>query len=248
MCLARAAARVLLAALWEAAREWSALAGQGRAAWGYCGTILAAAIALYYLTAVAGMRIAGVSLEVVVYAAACVFWALIAPAWLVGRWDVRGSLAAAFAGGAVLLPTWLAMVRLQTEPLQLLQLLGVVWVADTAAYVTGRLWGKHKLAPAISPGKTWEGVAGAVAAVAVYYVVLSGSVSAGPWAMGWGWLIFAGVLVLSIVGDLLESWVKRRAGVKDSGALLPGHGGVLDRIDGLTASMPLAALLTRLLG
>ena len=148
-----------------------------------------------------------------------------------------------------MLPAWLAIARLQLDPLQLLQLLGIVWLADTAAYLAGRSWGKRKLAPQISPGKTWEGVAGAVAAVAVYYVVLSNFTSARSWASGWGGvLVFAGVAAMSIVGDLFESWMKRRAGVKDSGALLPGHGGILDRIDGLTASMPLAALLTRYLG
>ena len=244
-------AAALLVVLLGAAWEWGALVGYTRAArWAFCGVILAAAIVLYYLTAVTGSRIAGgMPLEMVVYAAGCVFWVLIAPAWLIGRWDVKGPLMAAIAGGAVLLPAWLAIARLQSDPLQLLQWLGIVWLADTAAYITGRSWGRHKLAPAISPGKTWEGVAGAAAAVAVYYVVLSGFASAHPWITGWGGrLFFAGVMVLSIVGDLLESWVKRRAGVKDSGALLPGHGGVLDRIDGLTASMPLAALLAKLLG
>jgi phosphatidate cytidylyltransferase len=92
-------------------------------------------------------------------------------------------------------------------------------------------------------------VAGAAVAVAVYYVVLSGSASARSWAHGWsGGLLFAGVTAMSIVGDLLESWMKRCAGVKDSGAFLPGHGGILDRVDGLMASMPLAALFTRYVG
>jgi phosphatidate cytidylyltransferase len=239
----------LLVVLGGAAWEWGTLAGYARAArWAYCAAILAAGIAVYCL-AVAGSRIAGVELETLVYAAGCVFWVLIAPAWLAGRWEVKAPLAAALAGAAVLLPAWLAVARLQSDPLQLLQVLGIVWLADTVVYFTGRAWGRHKLAPAISPGKTWEGVAGAAAAVAVYYVVLSGSATALPWIIGWGGvLLFAGVTVLSIVGDLLESWVKRRAGVKDSGALLPGHGGILDRIDGLTAGMPLAALLTKHLG
>jgi len=171
---------------------------------------------------------------------------LIAPAWLARGRQVRGMLAMAVVGGVVLLPAWLAAVRLQSDPLQLLQLLGIVWLADTAAYFVGRTWGRHKLAPRISPGKTWEGVAGAAAAVAVYYVVLSGFASPRPWAVGWvGALLFAGVTAISIIGDLFESWMKRQAGVKDSGALLPGHGGVLDRVDGLLAGMPLAALLVR---
>jgi phosphatidate cytidylyltransferase len=144
----------------------------------------------------------------------------------------------------VLVPAWLAVARLQSEPERLLAVLGIVWIADTAAYLAGRAWGRHHLAPRVSPAKTWEGVAGACAAVAVYYVVLS--IFTPEWR-GWqGWsgaVLFAGVTLMSIVGDLYESWIKREAGVKDSGALLPGHGGVLDRIDSVNSSMPFAALL-----
>ena len=119
-----------------------------------------------------------------------------------------------------------------------------MWVADTAAYAAGRTWGRHRLAPRISPAKTWEGVAGACAAVAVYYVALLFLAPEWRWLHGWsGALLFAGVTLMSIVGDLYESWVKRQAGVKDSGALLPGHGGVLDRIDSMNSSLPFAALL-----
>ena len=122
--------------------------------------------------------------------------------------------------------------------------LGVVWIADTAAYFAGRRFGRRKLAPSISPGKTWEGVIGAFAGVGVYYALLWFA-----WAPEFltgsrasDLLLVAGMLALSVEGDLFESWVKRRAGVKDSGTLLPGHGGVLDRIDGVIAAMPLAAL------
>jgi phosphatidate cytidylyltransferase len=185
-------------------------------------------------------------MERAVYGASCVFWVVLVPAWLARGWRVRGPLALAAAGWIALVPTWLALARLQADPAQLLQLLGIVWLADTAAYAAGRAWGRHKLAPRVSPGKTWEGVAGAAVAVAVYYGVLSAMEPARPWASGWaGMLIFAGVTAMSIVGDLFESLMKRQAGVKDSGALLPGHGGVLDRIDGLLAALPLAALLLR---
>jgi phosphatidate cytidylyltransferase len=148
-------------------------------------------------------------------------------------------------GAIVLLPTWLALVRLHAQPKVLLALMAIVWISDIAAYLCGRRWGRHKLAPAISPGKTWEGVLGAVFAVTVYYACLAAS--------GWsgfatvhgvvGCAIFLLLTALGIEGDLFESWVKRCAGVKDSGTLFPGHGGVLDRIDALTASMPVAALL-----
>jgi phosphatidate cytidylyltransferase len=169
---------------------------------------------------------------------------LLALPWLTRQWQVRSRLALGAAGWMVLVPAWLAVARLQSEPERLLAVLGVVWIADTAAYLAGRAWGRHRLAPRVSPAKTWEGVAGACVAVAVYYVALSIFVSDGRWWRGWsGAVLFAGITLMSIVGDLYESWIKRQAGVKDSGALLPGHGGVLDRIDSMNSSMPFAALL-----
>jgi phosphatidate cytidylyltransferase len=115
--------------------------------------------------------------------------------------------------------------------------LAIVWIADTAAYFSGRRFGRHKLAPAISPGKTWEGVAGALGALALYAVAL------GPLA-GLPLLpllvIVSALLYVSVLGDLFESWIKRVSGMKDSGAMLPGHGGVLDRIDALTSTLPIA--------
>jgi len=127
--------------------------------------------------------------------------------------------------------------------------MATVWIADTAAYFSGRAFGRRKLAPQISPGKTWEGVYGALVAVAVYALCLVpfareagfGAVVGAPAIAAWvGFaLLLAG---LSVFGDLFESLLKRHAGVKDSGNLLPGHGGVLDRVDALMAAMPLAAL------
>jgi phosphatidate cytidylyltransferase len=128
--------------------------------------------------------------------------------------------------------------------------MAIVWIADTAAYFTGRAFGRVKLAPQVSPGKTWEGVYGGLAAVAVYALALvplaadggfTGAVS--PLAVA-GWVVCAVALAgLSVVGDLCESLLKRQAGVKDSGRILPGHGGILDRVDALLAAMPAAALL-----
>jgi phosphatidate cytidylyltransferase len=138
---------------------------------------------------------------------------------------------------------WLALVHLQATPWLLLLILSIIWVADTAAYAAGKRWGRHKLAPVISPGKSWEGVVGAALAVGVYYAILWFVAPADwdGWRGGFGMLLFAGIFALSIVGDLFESLMKRQAGVKDSGQLLPGHGGILDRIDGLTSTVPLAA-------
>jgi len=241
-------AAALLAVMLWAAWEWGALAHYGRAARSlFCAAIVVSGVAIYGALNAGGI-VSG-RVELAVYAVGCAFWALVAPAWLARRWEVRNPLVAAAVGWILLMPAWLAMSRLQLNPAQLLQILGIVWLADTAAYLAGRTWGRHKLAPAISPGKTWEGVAGAVVAVAVYYLLLSNFTSAHAWAAGWGGvMVFACVTATSIVGDLFESWMKRRAGVKDSGTLLPGHGGILDRIDGLTASMPFAALMTRYLG
>jgi phosphatidate cytidylyltransferase len=168
---------------------------------------------------------------------AAVFWLLLAPLWLTTRFNIRNVYLLAIAGWFVILPTWLALVSLRRiDPILLLAIMVAVWIADTAAYFFGKRYGKHKLAPAISPGKTWEVVLGAWFAVTVYGVVLTFSFNLDPWLIVALW----GITVLSIIGDLLESLVKRQSEVKDSGTLLPGHGGVLDRIDGLTSSLPLA--------
>lgn len=149
-------------------------------------------------------------------------------------------------GIVVLVPAWLGLVVIHGNEFAggylVLLLMVVVWGADSGAYVAGRLWGHTKLAPEVSPGKSWEGVYGGLV------VALLGVLGCGLW-FGLDWrtlvtlLLLAFVTVLfSIVGDLFESMVKRLAGVKDSGRLLPGHGGMLDRIDSVTAAAPLFAL------
>ena len=239
-------AALLLAVLALAGWEWGALAGATRTWRGlFAGAVL---ISAWAIGEAAGVHGGGSdwqsAVESAVYGASVAFWMLVAAPWLLRGWRVKSPLALGAAGWMVLVPAWLALVRLQAEPATLLALLGIVWIADTAAFLTGRAWGRHYLAPRISPAKTWEGVAGACAAVAVYYVALS--VFTPEWR-GWhGWsgaALFAGITAMSIVGDLYESWIKRQAGVKDSGALLPGHGGVLDRVDSVVSSIPFAALL-----
>jgi phosphatidate cytidylyltransferase len=138
------------------------------------------------------------------------------------------------------------------SPAYLLSVMVLVWVADIGAYFSGKAFGKHKLAPSISPGKSWEGAIGGWLAVLVIFaafieIPIFQNAFTSNVHLAWGWLGFFSVLtllvVVSIVGDLFESQLKRRAGVKDSSNLLPGHGGVLDRIDALIPVLPLAALL-----
>ena len=133
----------------------------------------------------------------------------------------------------------------------MIAVLGTVWISDTAAYFAGRRFGHRKLAPSISPGKTWEGVAGALAAVGIYALAWAGLSAPGntpawPGAMRvaatWILPVLLGLAVVGMIGDLFESLIKRQAGVKDSGTLLPGHGGILDRIDAPAAMLPLAVL------
>jgi len=169
---------------------------------------------------------------------AVAFWLIVAPLWLLGRWQAAQPFIRAVVGVVVLLPTWAALLYLHARgPGVLLGVMAVVWIADTAAYFAGRQFGRHKLAPTISPGKTWEGVAGAFAALALYAAAVSGLAG---WPLLSLLLMVAGLLYLSVLGDLFESWIKRVSGMKDSGTLLPGHGGVLDRIDAMTSTLPLA--------
>jgi phosphatidate cytidylyltransferase len=169
---------------------------------------------------------------------AAAFWLLVAPLWLLGRWRAEQGFVRGAVGVVLLLPTWAALVYLHGHgPAVLLGVMAVVWIADTAAYFSGRHFGRHKLAPAISPGKTWEGVAGALVALALY--AGAASLLAGMPLLGL-LLMVSGLLYVSVLGDLFESWIKRVSGMKDSGSTLPGHGGVLDRIDALTSTLPIA--------
>ena len=143
-------------------------------------------------------------------------------------------------GLLVIVPAWTALDYLYTHaPELLLFLLLIVWVADIGAFFVGKGFGKVKLAPAISPGKTWEGVLGGLTAVTL--LAAAGSryfgaeiVSLLPFCLA--------VSLLSVVGDLTVSMFKRNAGIKDSGSFFPGHGGILDRIDSVTAAAPLFAI------
>ncbi len=221
--------------------EWTRLAKlSGNAANGYWWLTLAVMIGIVLLD------INHTLPHLPVYAVSVLLWLVVVPAWLISGWQVRQPMLMALTGWALLIPTGLAMMDLRAaSPWWLLGVMGLVWVADIAAYFTGRKFGRTKLAPRISPGKTWEGVIGALLGVAVYVplvIWLGGLPGAAYQALpvmtlaAWVWV------GLAILGDLFESAIKRQAGVKDSGALLPGHGGLLDRIDALTSTLPLAAL------
>jgi phosphatidate cytidylyltransferase len=180
-----------------------------------------------------------------VYLPASVFWVCVLPFWLWRRWAMPGALGGLLTGAVVLLPALLALVQLrQLGAWTLVCIMAIVWAADVAAYFAGRAFGKRKLAPNISPGKTWAGAWGAVLGVQLYGFAASQWL---PQALQASLLMFSGILlgltVLSIVGDLFESLLKRQSGIKDSSNVLPGHGGILDRIDSLTSTLPLVAML-----
>ena len=243
---------VSLGVMGIAAGEWASLGGYRKQGW----VLFVGGTLLTGLLLLAGFPSGGAAAlsddaVIAICGVATLFWLFVAPPWLLYRWRPVSPLRTAVVGWVVLIGAWVALVALQARsPWLVLAAMAVVWIADTAAYFTGRAFGRHKLAPEISPGKTWEGVYGALAGVGVYALALvplkaaaghSGAVSALAIVV---WVLFALALVaLSIEGDLFESLLKRHAGVKDSGRLLPGHGGVLDRIDALLSAMPAAALL-----
>jgi phosphatidate cytidylyltransferase len=223
------------------ALEWRQLTG---ARFGRDGSVLA------------GSSVAGLGLAVVLLATAGrpseALLALLAGALAAGliAWRLGASPLWIGLGAAYLALPALALIWLRGLPQFGLQivvwLLAVVWTTDILAYLVGRQVGGPRLAPSISPGKTWSGLCGGVLAAA-----LAGAVTA--WAIGSERLLQAAGLggllaIVSQIGDLIESTLKRRAGVKDSGTLIPGHGGVLDRLDGLILAAPVLALLGLVFG
>lgn len=238
-------ATVVLIAAWE----WANMAGFARRWQRLVYLVLTAlimgAIALYLeLLPGAGMNTdSGQYRDLLVLA--CGWWAL---ALLL----VQGYPSSAILWGApilralmgflVLIPTWAAFTYVRAHDngtWLVLLIVAVVACADIGGYFAGRRWGKRKLKPAVSPGKTWEGFIGGVVANLLLSLLL--------WLVVGGnyWVILAIILptsLVSVLGDLLESMVKRHRGAKDSGTLLPGHGGVLDRVDSLTAAAPVFAL------
>lgn len=237
------------AALWAPTGLWGALmaivVGLAGFEWARLGHFTQGAARVYgivlALAALAMPVLAGAdwpALQSGLVMLAAAFWLVVAPLWLLRRWRVSSVPLRAAVGALLLLALWAALMDLHARgPRVLLGAAMVVWIADSAAYFAGRRFGRHKLAPTISPGKTWEGVAGALVALALYGIALGRFAGVPPWPL---LPLLAVLLYVSVLGDLLESWIKRVSGMKDSGALLPGHGGVLDRIDALTSTLPVA--------
>ncbi len=166
--------------------------------------------------------------------------------------SARGRIWGALAGTLVIVPWWFAMSHLHSfgaqGPWWLFFLILLTAVADSGAYFAGRRWGRHKLAPNVSPGKTVEGVGGALVASVILAFVGALLFELPLLDLLWFLPLCLVTVAISVVGDLLESLFKRRAGLKDSGHILPGHGGILDRIDSHTAAAPLFALGLTLFG
>jgi phosphatidate cytidylyltransferase len=209
------------------------------------------------------------------HAGSVVLWVVVGGAWvLLGVWMLRAGvqgwpgvprMVRWCVGLVLLVAAWLALVQARQRGVNfLLSTLALVWVADIAAYFAGRALGGRffpiKLAPAISPGKTWEGALGGFLGVLLLAALWVGwdtrssaadgaSLHTVLWQRGAGvaLLCWAFLTAMSVVGDLVESLVKRSAGVKDSSGLLPGHGGVLDRVDALLPTLPLAMMLVNIL-
>jgi phosphatidate cytidylyltransferase len=227
-----------------AAWEWTRMAGMRSR------PLRAVLLALYAVALLLLWIYAAAAPGWITIVAGCLWW-FVALVWLkhfsFGAAPTRENTALKLIAGALaILPAWTAMMQLhrgQGSPhTWALYALMLVWAADSFAYLAGRTWGKIKLAPNISPGKTIEGVYGGLAGSGVIALI-------GGWLLGvrglslFGLLVLALIVVLfSVVGDLFESLIKRHCNVKDSGTLFPGHGGAFDRLDGVFAALPIFAL------
>jgi len=234
------------AAIWESARIFGA-SSKAALAWGLAGLALFTTIMAYS---------SGPNIRLLFVLCVAIWCLRFVPSLglglpalsSLGNRLVAGSYAIAIFG------CFLAIVVLfHHSPMYLLSVLVIVWVADIGAYFSGKAFGRHKLAPSISPGKSWEGAIGGwilVLLMAFGFSLAPALAETFPMRLlaTWGWaglLVAMTVLVAaSVAGDLFESMLKRRAGIKDSSNLLPGHGGVLDRVDALIPVLPLAALLS----
>ncbi|MEX0900485.1 MAG: phosphatidate cytidylyltransferase [Gammaproteobacteria bacterium] len=225
---------VIIGAAWE----WSGLMGCASRIGRVLYTLVVAMLVI-----AAGVWMADDSRAFTYLIVVSLAWWAFAFAWLaIGPARQPGTAIAGLCGVLTLVPAFAALTALHAwdefGPWRLLYLLALVWLADIGAYFFGRAFGRTKLAPRVSPGKTWEGVAGAFVVAAL--VITAGFYFSLDFGGPVAFAVFSlATVALSIVGDLAESMFKRHQGVKDSGTLLPGHGGLLDRIDSLTSAGPL---------
>ena len=246
LAVAVAAGVFLAAAAWEASRLFKTR---------YAIAVAALWTVLFAATVWRGVYITPRPLMTLMMVCVLIWVIRLAPSLKVGLppLDGFGNKLLGAVYGVAILGCFVAILALFAHsPLYLLSILAIVWIADIGAYFSGKAFGKRKLAPSISPGKSWEGAIGGWLAVLVLVgastqvTVLRDTFGAHVLAArGWPVLILVLTLIAaaSVIGDLFESMLKRRAGAKDSSALLPGHGGVLDRIDALIPTLPLALLV-----
>ncbi|MEW5756637.1 MAG: phosphatidate cytidylyltransferase [Pseudomonadota bacterium] len=232
---------ILAAVILGGAWEWSRLAGIHAPVMraGYVVLIAVAILLLWRLPPWSAASLLPVLIAVLLW------WCLAVITVTRYSADTRYGAAHRFLAGLwILLPSWAALTALQhpdvAGPKHVLFLLTLIWIADTSAYFAGRRFGKRKLAPHVSPGKTVEGFIGAVLGSLAWSVV--GVYWLAPEHTAWFVLLCLITMCASVLGDLVESMYKRHAGLKDSGQLLPGHGGILDRIDSLTSAAPIYTL------
>lgn len=236
--------------------EWSLLAGLS-ARWqrmAFCLVLAGLLVAGWFVCDLAGSA----SRELVQpwLGVACFFWSvamLLVESYPGTSWLWRSRLLRTLMGLLIIFSAWLALVYLDTlknGPLLIILLVVAVAAADIGAYFSGRRWGRHKLAPHVSPGKTWEGLWGGLVAVMLVTFLVWGNLPAAYSHLEIAALALLGLAVAgaSVLGDLTVSMVKRTSGVKDSGAMLPGHGGLLDRIDSICGAAPVFALGLMLMG
>ena len=235
----------MMAVIAIAAYEWAMLSGlKGIQQYIYAGVVLAGMLFFQQISIFSNLQ--------AVLLVVSIIWISLTLALILRKTPLQPKQDISYktlVGGLILLlVAWLSVSRIHAidthGPQLVLALMVMIWIADTFAYFTGRSIGKHKLSPHVSPGKTWEGVIGGLIGVAVYGYLLSyhpyfEQVNAFVLS-----LLSIVIAFVSVGGDLFESRIKRQRGVKDSGRILPGHGGIYDRIDSLIAAAPLYMLGT----
>lgn len=229
----RAIVFVLAAAVLMGAWEWSAFLRTNSVVWRVLYVALVAALLPV------SWRFTSLPLDRDLFFATVVAWWFVALCWILLAPRRASRWSASLAGVLALVPAWVALARMRMDLPRgaewILFAFVLVWMADIGGYFFGRRLGRTKLAPNVSPGKTWEGVIGGLALSAA--VAIAGSLWFGL-GLGRFLALCLAVVAFSVVGDLTESLLKRYAGVKDSGTIFPGHGGIMDRIDSVTAAAP----------